>query len=179
MTALVQSKTRPHEVWLQVRDRVDQPICDLDGSAAVFGACAHMDSGAIEQSGAVSEPGRGVVVPGDDDDWADFSHLGQRLIPQLNGLTWRHRPVVYVARKHDRVYVFVPCNGERVLGRCRLGVEQRCAVKGAAEVPVGCVEHTHEWLRVSPPADRSDSSLQAPAQLACKCRAAPQNPVVA
>ncbi len=128
----------------EVRDAVDADRPEHDRPGEIGEPGAQMDAGARRQVRAETEPdGRVVVAAREHDRYTRRGEAGERVVEQGNGVGRRHRAVVDVSGDQDRVHLaldreFGQPGQERALVR-----EQRFAVQGAPEMPVGRMEQTH------------------------------------
>src|SRR6266567_3578048 len=138
----------PSWFWLQVRDSVEShravPVVEQHRPTHVGDPGTKMQTAGRGEFAERAEPGRGIVVARDDDEFgASLPDSGQ--YPGTGGdrFAGRYGAVVQVAGAHDDIDVPVDHEvGQPAEHRFLVG-EQVAAVEHASHVPVGGVQHAH------------------------------------
>jgi hypothetical protein len=155
MRAFGDAQRLPHEVRLEVGDRVHEPVPDRDRLPDSRGVGADVHVGAREQLGAEAEPRGRVVVARDQDDRRELAQPRERLVGEPHRLHRRQRAIVEVARDEHRVDAPLARQRDEEIDERSLRAQQVLAVEGASEVPVGGVEQAHRRSTIARAPDGS------------------------
>jgi hypothetical protein len=106
---------------------------------------AQMDAGAVDEPGADTEAAGRVVVAGDHHRrHTEAGEPVQRVVEELDRGQRGHRPVVHITRHDHRVDLALPRDGDEMADELGLRPEHVHPVEGAAEMPVGRVQQSHD-----------------------------------